>query len=323
MFMNIVERIREALPHCLTKTNIQNPIIQAQHQGKVRDTYDLGDRLAIVTTDRQSAFDRVLACVPFKGQVLNQCSQFWFEQTQEIMANHMLSVPDPNVMMVKKCRVFPVEFVVRGYMTGTTSTSIWTQYQKGVRDYCGHQLVDGLVKNQALACPIITPTTKAIDHDEVISPQDIVGKGLMSAVDWEYASRKALELFAFGQQLAAKQGLILVDTKYEMGVDESGEILLVDEVHTPDSSRYWMKSTYEQRIAKGLEPENFDKEFLRLWFVDHCDPYHDDVLPQAPDDLVVELSRRYIEIYEKITGKQFAFPGQQPVQDRLEVVFQG
>ena len=274
--------------------------------------------MVLITTDRQSAFDRVLAAIPFKGQALNLTSAWWFEQTRHIVPNQVLSIPDPNVTIAKKCTVFPIEFVMRGYITGTTSTSLWTVYDSGRRHYCGNDLPDGLVKNQKLPTNILTPTTKG-DHDRPISPDEIVSENWMTADDWEQCSRIAQELFAFGQAKAAKHGLILVDTKYEMGRDENGELLLVDEIHTPDSSRYWIADTYQQRTREGQEPDNVDKEFLRLWFTENCDPYEDEVLPPAPDDLVVELSRRYIYLYEKITGRSFDFPeADQSIETRME-----
>ncbi len=297
-------KIEKALNDCVTSTDLT---IGKKYTGKVRDTYDCGDTVTIVTTDRQSAFDRVLAAVPFKGQVLNQCSAFWFDETKDIIPNHMLSTPEPNVMLAKKCEVLPIEFVVRGYITGTTSTSLWTQYQNGVRDYCGHQFPEGLVKNQQLEQPVLTPTTKEADHDRPISPVEIVEQGWLTQADWDYASEKALALFERGVKVAAERGLILVDTKYEFGRDQEGNILLIDEVHTPDSSRYWYADSYHARFSVGDEPENFDKEFLRRWYKEHCDPYNDKVLPVAPAELIVELSRRYIEIYERITSKNFTF----------------
>jgi phosphoribosylaminoimidazole-succinocarboxamide synthase len=309
------ERIRRELGNCLVETDLGRG---SKHAGKVRDRYDLGDRLVLVTTDRQSAFDRVLAAIPFKGQVLNLTSAWWFEQTRHIVPNHVLAVPDPNVTIARKCEVFPIEFVVRGYITGTTSTSLWTVYEKGERRYCGNELPEGLVKNQRLERNLLTPTTKEEEHDRPISPDEIVAEGWMQREDWERCSRIALDLFAFGQRKAAEHGLILVDTKYEMGRSENGQILLIDEIHTPDSSRYWLAGSYEQRIAAGQEPENVDKEFLRLWFRDHCDPYNDPELPPAPPDLVVELSRRYIFLYEKITGRRFEFPEtDEPVHERI------
>lgn len=299
-------RIQAQQTQCLTETHFEQ--LGKRYQGKVRDTYDLGDRLAIITTDRQSAFDRILAAIPFKGQVLNQVSQFWFEQTKDIIANHLMSVPDPNVMIGKKCTVFPVEFVVRGYLSGVTSTSAWMSYSKGERNFCGNVLPDGMVKNQAFDQPIITPTTKSDLHDEKISPAEIVQRGLMTQVDWDSCAAAALKIFQRGQTIALQHGLILVDTKYEFGKLPDGTIILIDEVHTPDSSRYWLANTYQQKFAAGQEPDNIDKEFLRLWFMEHCDPYHDQVLPEAPAELVVELSARYIQLYEMITGQEFVYP---------------
>lgn len=308
------DQIRRALPFCLTETNFP---IGKKYQGKVRDTYDTGDKLILITTDRQSAFDRVLASVPCKGQALNLTSAWWFEKTEHIIPNHVLAIPDPNVTIAKKCTVFPIEFVVRGYITGTTSTSLWTQYQKGVRDYCGNKLAEGMKKNQRLDVPMLTPTTKE-EHDRPISPAEIISEGWMTAADWEEASNAAMRLFEFGVKTAAQHGLILVDTKYEFGKDENGNIILIDEIHTPDSSRYWLANSYEQRIANQLEPENIDKEFLRLWFVDHCDPYNDKILPQAPEELIVTLSSRYVQLFEMITGTRFNFPEHTiPTTDRI------
>lgn len=315
------DRIKAELGNCLVETSLPSG---EKYTGKVRDRYDLGDKLALVTTDRQSAFDRVLAAIPFKGQVLNKTSAWWFEQTAHIVPNQVLSVPDPNVTLAKKCEVFPIEFVVRGYITGTTSTSLWTVYDSGQRHYCGNDLPEGLVKNQKLALNLLTPTTKEEDHDRPISPDEIVSENWMAIDDWERCSRIAQELFAFGQKRAAEHGLILVDTKYEMGRDESGEITLIDEIHTPDSSRYWIAGSYEERMKNGKEPENVDKEFLRLWFKDNCDPYKDETLPAAPEDLVIELSRRYIYLYEKITGRSFEFPETgTPIADRVRHNLEG
>jgi len=296
--------IHAAMPHCLTQTEMP---FGKKYRGKVRDTYELDDKLILITTDRQSAFDKVIAAVPYKGQVLNLTSAWWFEQTQHIVPNHLIAVPDPNVVIAKKCRVFPIEFVVRGYITGTTSTALWTQYQKGVRNYCGVQFPEGLKKNQRLAEPVLTPTTKETEHDRPISPKEIVAEGWMTQAEWDEASAAALKLFHYGMEVAAKHGLILVDTKYEFGRDADGRIIILDEMHTPDSSRYWLANSYAERFAAGKEPENIDKEFLRLWFVDHCDPYKDAVLPEAPKDLIATLSSRYIQLYEMITQKTFQF----------------
>ena len=299
------DRISAELNNTLTETNLS---AVNKRTGKVRDQYELEDRLILVTTDRQSAFDRVLASIPFKGQVLNLTSAWWFEQTKDIIPNHVIDIPDPNATLAKKCNVFPIEFVVRGYITGSTSTSLWTVYNNGDREYCGNILPEGLVKNQKLESNMLTPTTKEEHHDRPISPDELVSEGWMTQKDWDYCSQKALELFAFGQQKAMENGIILVDTKYEMGRDVDENIVLIDEIHTPDSSRYWIAETYDERMAAGQEPQNIDKEFLRLWFVDNCDPYNDETLPDAPVELVTELSSRYIYLYETITGGLFPFP---------------
>jgi phosphoribosylaminoimidazole-succinocarboxamide synthase len=307
--------IGSSLAHCLTTTSLNKGTC---YKGKVRDRYDLGDTLALITTDRQSAFDRILATIPFKGQVLNQTGAWWFEQTKDIIPNHVIDLPDPNVTIAKKCKPFPIEFVVRGYVTGSSSTSLWTIYNKGDREYCGIQFPDGMVKNQKLLEPVITPTTKEEDHDRPISPDEIISEGWMEKEHWEYASQKAIDLFVRGQEISSRHGLILVDTKYEMGIAEDGEITLIDEIHTPDSSRYWIENSFEQRLQEKKEPENIDKEFLRLWFKDNCDPYKDEILPEAPSELVVELSARYIHLYEMITGEDFTFPElNQSMEERI------
>ncbi|KAK4487984.1 hypothetical protein RD792_003723 [Penstemon davidsonii] len=290
----LMNAINDSLSNCLSETHLDLtvPTLQSKTRGKVRDIYDGGDYLVLVTTDRQSAFDRVLASIPFKGQVLNETSLWWFSKTQHIIPNAVVSSPDRNVTIAKKCSVLPVEFVVRGYVTGSTDTSLWTVYSKGVRNYCGNPLPDGLVKNQKLQTNILTPTTKAADHDVPISPEEIIQRGLMTQADYDKASKAALSLFEYGQRVALEHGLILVDTKYEFGKGSDGSVLLIDEVHTPDSSRYWIANSYEERFQNGLEPENIDKEFLRLWFKDHCNPYEDEVLPDAPEELVSELAWR-------------------------------
>lgn len=290
----------------ITGTKLIHP---SKISGKVRDTIVINEnKLALVTTDRQSGFDRMLAHVPYKGQVLNLTSAFWFRETSSIISNHLISVPHPNVSIVKKCIPFPIEFVVRAYMTGSTSTSIWKHYSNGSRLYCGHALPDGMKKNQKLPKILLTPTTKCETHDEPISADDIIKRNIMTQSDFDVCAEAALKVFQRGQDIASQHGLILVDTKYEMGKDlVTGEILLIDEVHTPDSSRYWLSSSYEERLMEGKEPENIDKEFFRLWFAKQCDPYKDEILPKAPKELVVELSRRYISLYEMITGKEFCF----------------
>ena len=253
----------------------------------------------------------------YKGAVLNSVSAWWFKKTEHLFPNHLISTPDPNVSIVEKCTVFPVEFVVRGYITGTTDTSLWTVYNNGDREYCGNALPEGLKKNDKLDAPMLTPTTKDKVHDRPVSREEIIDLGLMSAEDYDIAAKMSLDLFAFGQETAKKNGLILVDTKYEIGTDSSGKIKFVDEIHTPDSSRFWISDSYKERIDAGQEPENIDKEFLRLWFAKNCDPYNDETLPGAPDDLVVELSARYILLYELITGKKFEFPNLENINQRI------
>ena len=295
-----------ARDNCVTSSDLD---FGTKYEGKVRDTYVKDNLMLAVTTDRQSAFDRHLASIPFKGAVLNQTSAWWFAQTEDIVPNAWLSSPDPNVTVMRRCEVFPIEFVVRGYMTGSTSTSLWTHYKSGGRNYCGNALDDGMVKNQKLPANIVTPTTKEKEHDRPISLEDIVAEGWMNQEDLDYCVAKTLEVFAFAQKVAAERGLILVDTKYGFGRDSAdGSIRLIDEINTPDSSRYWLLDSYAERHAAGAEPAMIDKEFLRLWFADRCDPYNDETLPEAPPELVAELSQRYIKLYEMITGETFVVP---------------
>ncbi len=309
------QQLKEQIKYTLEETNF--PELGKKYKGKVRDVYIAKDKIFLIATDRQSAFDRILARIPFKGQVLTQTSAFWFEKTKDIIPNHIIDIPDPNVVVCKKLKVFPVEVVVRGYITGVTSTSAWVAYEKGERNFCGNVLPEGLKKNQKFKTPIITPTTKSEEHDEKISGEEIIKRKLMTKKQWDFVAGKALKLFERGAEIAAKNGLILVDTKYEFGYDKKGNIFLIDEIHTPDSSRFWIKESYEARFKKGEEPENIDKEFLRLWFTKHCDPYKDKTLPEAPEELVIELSRRYIKLYEMVTGKDFkAEPGD--VKERIE-----
>jgi phosphoribosylaminoimidazole-succinocarboxamide synthase len=297
--------IAENINFILQETNLD---LLNRKVGKVRDSYTLEDSILLVTTDRQSAFDRNLASIPFKGAVLNLISAYWFNLTKDIIPNHVISIPHPNATIAKKVKIFPVEFVVRGYLSGSTSTSAWVNYNNGVRDFCGNILPDGMIKNQKFAVPIITPTTKSELHDELISGLEIVNQGLMSRQDWDYVSAKALELFIFASTKALEHNLILADTKLEFGKLEDGTIVVADEMFTPDSSRYWIADTYKERFENRQEPENIDKEFLRLWFIAHCNPYTDKVLPDAPKDLVIELSGRYIQLYEMITNHNFPFP---------------
>lgn len=275
------------------------------YRGKVRDVYDLGGSLLFVATDRYSAFDRNLAVVPDKGQLLTAISRWWFEQTKQIVPNHILGYPDPNVAWGRKYRVVPIEMVVRGYITGVTNTSLWHTYSQGQRDYGTFTLPAGLHKNDPLPQPVLTPTTKFEKHDRNLTPDEAVKEGLVDKAVWDKLQKIALELFTFGQKTAAEKGLILVDTKYEFGTDESGNIVLIDEIHTPDSSRYWLAETYKASIQAGQEPDNYDKEYLRLWFKQRFDPYADSPAPQATAAVISELRRRYVVVYEQLTGSKF------------------
>ncbi|MBB4955451.1 phosphoribosylaminoimidazole-succinocarboxamide synthase [Agrobacterium vitis] len=283
------------------------PDLPNYYGGKVRENYDLPDgRRIIISTDRISAFDRILACIPYKGQVLTQTARYWFEETADICPNHVIAYPDPAVVVGKRLDILPVEIVVRGYLAGTTGTSILTLYKKGERSMYGMTLPDGMRDNQKLPQAIITPTSKEFDggHDEPLTPAEIVEKGLLSKDQWEQLSAYAFALFARGQQKAAERGLILVDTKYEFGTDENGRIILADEIHTPDSSRYWIADSYEDAFAKGTRPASFDKDFVRAWVGERCDPYKD-AIPEIPQDLIEATSKVYIQAYEAITGKTF------------------
>ncbi len=280
--------------------------------GKVRDCYDLPAtatepaRRILISSDRISAFDRILAVIPFKGQVLTQMARYWFDHTADLCPNHVLSYPDPNVVIGKRVEILPVEVVVRGYLAGTTSTSILTQYRKGARAMYGHVLPDGLRDNQVLPAPIITPTSKAFDggHDEPLTAAEIVSQGLLTAAQWDEVSGRALALFARGQTMAAERGLILVDTKYEFGTDGDGNILLADEIHTPDSSRYWIASGYDAAFAAGGRPPSFDKDVIRSWVAARCDPYTD-AIPEIPLEMIEATSKVYIEAFQAITGQTF------------------
>lgn len=292
--------------------------LPGRSRGKVRDGYPLpGDRRLLVTSDRLSAFDRVLACVPFKGQVLNQMAAWWFAQTADILPNHLLAVPDPNASVVLSAQPFPVEVIVRGYITGVTSTALWYRYSLGEREIYGHRLPENLHKNDPLPQPIITPTTKggATGHDERLTCAEVVEGGYLDSATWEQIQAAALLIFQRGQAVAAKAGLILVDTKYEFGRSPDGRVLLIDEVHTPDSSRFWKADSYPERLAKGEEPELLDKEFVRLAY--SRQGYRGDGEPPVmPASLWVETSQLYITLFEKLTGQAF-IPGEYPVEPRL------
>ncbi len=310
-----IKLIEEHIEDVLTGTDFKN--LGTKKVGKVRDVYEQEDRIVLISTDRYSAFDRNLALIPFKGEVLTNVTKFWFEETKDIVQNHMLGMPDPNVIVAKKCTVLPVEMVIRGYITGVTGTSTWTLYKDGKRDFGDFVLPEGMTKNQKFGKPVITPTTKFEAHDRNLTSKMVVEEDFMTAELWQKVSDIALKLFQKGQEVAFARGLILVDTKYEFGLTPEGEVMLIDEIHTPDSSRYWQANSYEERIKQGLEPENFDKEFLRLWFKENSDPYKDEKIPEAPKDMVVELSRRYIQICEQITGKPFEHDFSQSIMDRI------
>ncbi|OWJ63709.1 phosphoribosylaminoimidazolesuccinocarboxamide synthase [Inquilinus limosus] len=296
------------------------PELPAHYRGKVRDNYDLPDgRRIIIATDRISAFDRILASIPLKGQVLTQTARFWFEETRDICPNHVLDYPDPNVVVGRRLDILPVEIVVRDYLAGTTGTSVLTLYKAGQREMYGVRLPEGLRDNQKLPHPIITPTSKAFDggHDEPLTPDQIVGQNLLTAAQWSQLSDYAFALFARGQQIAAKHGLILVDTKYEFGTDAEGRIVLADEIHTPDSSRYWLAGSYEDRFARGERPESFDKDFVRSWVAARCDPYKDPI-PEIPAQVIRDTAQVYVRAYETITGRRFEMPDREkPVLERI------
>jgi phosphoribosylaminoimidazole-succinocarboxamide synthase len=310
--------IRAAIPDVLAEAWFAE--LPNYYRGKVRENYDLPDgRRILVSTDRQSAFDQILAAVPFKGQVLTQTARFWFEATADICPNHVLDYPDPNVVIGRRLTMLPVEMVVRDYLTGSTDTSIWPMYRDGRRVVYGIPLPDGLTKNDKLPQTIITPTTKAAigGHDAPITGSEIVARGLLTQAQWDEVAHLSLALFARGRDIAARHELMLVDTKFEFGLDAAGKITLADEILTPDSSRYWQATSYASRHGRGEEPESLDKEFLRLWIASRCDPYHQPI-PPIPDDTLVEFARKYIALFETVTGRTFeAPPVGEPVKQRI------
>jgi len=312
------QKIIENIPHAVKNINLPKNFGE-KHQGKVRDYYVHNGKRIIITTDRQSAFDRVLGLIPFKGQVLTQLSDFWFDKTKDIIQNHLIEIPDPNVMLVKNCKVIPIEMIVRGYISGVTSTSIWTAYEKGERTIYGIKFPQGLRKNQKLKKPILTPTTKGEGkaHDERLTRDEIIKRKIVPKKLYEQMEKASLALFEKGTKICARKGIILVDTKYEFGLNKNGELVLIDEIHTPDSSRFWIKNTYQSRFRKGLEPENFDKEFLRIWFKKKG--YEGDgKIPKMPDDFIAQVSKRYQAIYEKITGQKFKVSNSTSVKNRIK-----
>lgn len=328
-----IKRIRNSIPICLETIDINE--IGKKHQGKVRDYYVLPDQRIIITTDRQSAFDRILGIIPYKGAVLNQLAAFWFNKTKKIIPNHLINVPDPNVSITKNLNGIPIEMIVRGYISGVTGTSIWGSYEKGQRQIYGISFSDGLQKNQLLPSPVITPTTHGDltgggGHDDRLTREQILSKDfyeqvIINCLDlspiqfkrlYKQMEEASLELFKFGSKSSIKRGLILVDTKYEFGIDDEGKLRLMDEIHTPDSSRFWKADTYQPRLNQGEEPENFDKEFLRLWYTDKG--YKGDGKPpQMSEELIIALSQRYIKVYEMLTESKFELFSY-PIENRIK-----
>ncbi|MCL2723513.1 MAG: phosphoribosylaminoimidazolesuccinocarboxamide synthase [Polyangiaceae bacterium] len=309
------EVLRAHLDRTLEATHFED--LGARYEGKVRDNYSRGDRRFIIVTDRISAFDRILGTIPFKGQVLNQLAAWWFEKTKNVAKSHYIRMPDPNVLECILCKPLPVEMVVRAYITGSTSTSMWTHYEAGARRFCGHALPDGLKKNQKLSRPLLTPATKAPlgEHDVSASREEILAKGDIPAKDFDRAADMVMALFEAGQKICAERGLILVDTKYELGTTESGEIVVIDEIHTPDSSRFWMANTYDERFRAGLDPEPLDKDFVRRYYTT-LGYRGDGAPPPLPPDIRVGAAKRYIEAFERITGETFE-PDPRPPLTRI------
>jgi phosphoribosylaminoimidazole-succinocarboxamide synthase len=311
-----IATLRQGLSVTLDSTQLD--FLGKKYQGKVRDNYSTTDgRRFIVITDRISAFDRVLGTLPFKGQVLNSVASFWFEETKHVAPNHVLGVPDPNVMECVECQPLQVEMIVRAYLTGVSSTSILTAYRAGAREFCGHKLPDGLEEHGPLPEPILTPTTKAPQgsHDENASREELIARNMISSKHFDAAAEYAMALFAHGQKVCAQRGLILVDTKYEFGLAPDGQIVLIDEIHTPDSSRYWFAKSYAERRQKGQAPESFDKEYVRRWLAEQGFK-GDGPSPTIPDDVRLEAARRYIEACETVRGAPFS-PNLEPPASRL------
>lgn len=309
------ELLKEQLAHTLEGTHFEG--LGERYEGKVRDNYSASGRRFIVVTDRISAFDRILGTVPFKGQVLNRLAAWWFEKTKNVAPNHLVRVPDPNVLECVECQALPVEMVVRAYITGSTSTSLWTHYAAGARTFAGHALPEGLEKNQRLERPILTPATKAPkgEHDVTASREEILARGEISAADFDRAAEIALALFAAGQKICAERGLILVDTKYELGKTAAGDIVVIDEIHTPDSSRFWIEATYAERFRGGVDPEPLDKDFVRRYYT-ALGYRGDGDAPELPSEVRVGAAKRYIEAFERITGETFT-PDTEPPGPRI------
>jgi phosphoribosylaminoimidazole-succinocarboxamide synthase len=307
------EIIKAQLNRTLDKADLQG--LGTFYRGKVRDNYSKEGRRIIVVSDRLSAFDVVLGTIPFKGQVLNQMAAHWFEETKHIAPNHIIDVPDPNVTRAIECQPLPVEMVMRGYLTGVTSTSIWRHYEQGAREFCGHKLPEGMKKNQPLPKALLTPSTKAEHggHDESVSREELIRRGALDAKTFDELAALCEKMFTFGVARAKERGLILVDTKYELGRAPDGRIVFIDEVHTPDSSRYWHADDYEQRLSKGEEPRSLDKEYVRRHFAG-IGYTGEGKPPPIPDDVRVEAAKRYIAAYEQVTGKTFVPNQEEPLQ---------
>ena len=310
--------LKDHLAQTLEHTNLEG--LGERYEGKVRDNYSRGGTRFIVVTDRISAFDRILGTIPFKGQVLNRLAAWWFEKTKNVAKSHFVGVPDPNVLECVECKPLPVELVVRAYITGSTSTSMWTHYSSSPthpRTFCGHELPEGLKKNQRLDKPLLTPATKAPkgEHDVSASREEILARGDISADDFDKAAEMAMKLFAAGQKICAQRGLILVDTKYEIGKTPSGEIVVIDEIHTPDSSRFWMANTYDERFASEMDPEPLDKDFVRRYYT-ALGYRGDGEAPPLPPEVRIGAAKRYVEAFERITGETFV-PDTDPPLPRI------
>ncbi|MBI3443516.1 phosphoribosylaminoimidazolesuccinocarboxamide synthase [Candidatus Woesebacteria bacterium] len=305
------------IPQAITGVSVRG--LGEKHSGKVREWFVKDNLRILIATDRISAFDKVLGAIPFRGAVLTKLSEFWFEKTRNIVKNHMIGVIDPNIMLVSEVQALPVEVVVRAYITGVTDTSLWRKYSEGQRVIYGIKFPEDLVKNQKLKKTVITPTTRGTGpggHDEPITAYEIVKQKLVPPKIWRQIEKVALALFARGSQIAAKGGFILADTKYEFGLDKNGKLILIDEIHTPDSSRFWQKSSYRKLFKKGQEVENYDKEVMRVWFRQRGYSGHGKP-PKMADDLVVKVSQRYQEVYEKLTGEKFTIDLSIPPKERI------
>jgi len=309
--------ILKNIPHALKIVKITQ--LGKRQSGKVRDWYTKDNFRILIATDRISAFDKVLGLIPFRGAVLNKLSEFWFERTRDIVPNHMIGIVDPNVMLVSECKALPIEIVVRGYITGVTSTSLWKLYSEGQRTIYGIKFPNNLKKHQKIKKPIITPTTRETGiggHDEPITKKEILKRKLILPAIYRQIEKVALALFVRGTKIADKAGFILADTKYEFGLDRQGKLILIDEIHTPDSSRFWDKNSYKKKMKKGEDPENYDKEYMRLWFAKQGYTGRGKA-PKMPEKLIVDLSQRYMQVYERLTGEKFILDTTKPQQERI------